>query len=128
MSAAAIHVPRSRVALHATATPARATRASAVGPRLQLTRRGRLVVTLSFLVLLVAGTVLLGSRSAATGERGASTETTTVVVGQGDTLWEIAAEVAEPGEVREVVHRIEKLNALPGPAIVEGQELAVPLR
>lgn len=128
MSAAVVHVPRPRIAAQAAAAPARATRRPAARPALRLTRLGRLVVTLAFLVLLVTGTVLLGSQSTATGERGTSEATTTVVVGRGDTLWEIAAKVAAPGEVREMVHRIEKLNALPGPAIVEGQELAVPRR
>ena len=97
------------------------------GTPLRLTRRGRLVITLSLLVLMVAGAVLFSSRSMASDERGAPEATHTVVVERGDTLWQIAATVAGPGEVREMVHRIEKLNAMPGPALVEGQELAVPL-
>ena len=54
-------------------------------------------------------------------------ETTTVVVGEGDTLWGIASEVAEPGEVREMIHYIQELNALPSASLMLGQELAVPV-
>jgi LysM repeat protein len=53
--------------------------------------------------------------------------TRTVEVGPGDTLWGIATEVAAPGEVRETVLRIERLNSLSGPALVVGQEIAVPV-
>ena len=44
----------------------------------------------------------------------------------GDTLYGIAAELAEPGEIRAMVHRIQELNSLPGGQISEGQKLAVP--
>jgi nucleoid-associated protein YgaU len=94
---------------------------------LRLTRRGRLAITLTLLVLMVAGAVSFSARSAATTESGRGEATRTVVVDRGDTLWEIAAGVAAPGKVREMVHRIEELNALPGPALAEGQQLAVPL-
>ena len=39
----------------------------------------------------------------------------------------IASTVAEPGEVREVIHQIEELNALSGAGVSEGQEIAVPV-
>ena len=95
---------------------------------LRLTRRGRLVVVLVFLAVLMGAVLALGGYSAATGARGAEQPTRTVVVDEGDTLWGIAAQVAEPGEVREVVHELEDLNALPGPELTEGQRIAVPTR
>jgi hypothetical protein len=95
--------------------------------RVRLTRRGRVVVTLFLLALVLAAAVLLGGTSVATGEAGSDVPTRTVVVGEGDTLWQIAGDVAGPGDVREMVHRIEKLNSLPGPALEVGQELAVPV-
>ncbi len=94
---------------------------------LRLTRRGRLVVTLLLLGLMLAMFTVFSGYSAATGESGEPLPTRTVVVGEGDTLWAIASEVAEPGETREVVHEIQELNSLPGPELVEGQELAVPV-
>lgn len=93
----------------------------------RLTRRGRMVVTLLFLVALTVVLSVFGSTSAATGEAGSPLPTRTVVVAEGDTLWAIAADVAEPGEVREMVHRIQELNALEGSGLALGQELAVPL-
>jgi LysM repeat protein len=77
-------------------------------------------------VLLVAVTVL-GSHSAATDTPGTPVPTRTVVVHEGDTLWDIASRVAAPGRVRETVHEIEDLNALTGPALSVGQEIAVPV-
>jgi hypothetical protein len=95
---------------------------------LRLTRRGRVALTLVFLGLLLAAFTMFGSHSAATGEAGAPVATRTVVVGQGDTLWDLATEVAAPGEVREMVHQIEELNALTGPGLAVGQRIAVPVR
>ena len=94
--------------------------------QLRLTRRGRVVMTLLLLGLVLGAAVLFGGTSVATGDAGATVPTRTVVVGEGDTLWDIAGEVAAPGEVREMVHQIEKLNSLPGPALEVGQQLAVP--
>ena len=94
----------------------------------RLTRRGRVVVTVLLLGLLLGAFVIFSGQSVATGGSGAPVPTRTVVVGEGDTLWELAATVAEPGEIRETVHEIEQLNSLPGPVLVVGQEIAVPLR
>ena len=100
--------------------------------QLRLTRRGRIVVralvVLALLVVVLAGVVMFGGRSAATDERGAKVPIRTVVVREGDTLWGIASKVAGPGEVRDMVYRIEELNSLPGPELAVGQELAVPRR
>jgi hypothetical protein len=107
-----------RMASHATARPARSVR---------LTRRGRFTLVVLFAVLAFAVLTVLGGHSAATGEAGVPVETRTVVVGEGDTLWGIAAEIAEPGEVREMIHYIRELNALPSVSLMRGQELAVPV-
>ncbi|HZJ05629.1 MAG TPA: hypothetical protein VFD59_09185 [Nocardioidaceae bacterium] len=101
--------------------------ASAVPAPVRLTRRGRLVLLAVFVVLVFTALTMSGGWSAATGESGAPVETRTVEIGDGDTLWGIASTVAEPGEVREMIHRIEELNALRGVAVVEGQEIVVPV-
>jgi LysM repeat protein len=54
--------------------------------------------------------------------------TRTVVVEPGDTLWNIAASVAKPGQVRDMVHEIEELNAMTGPQLTVGQKVAVPVQ
>jgi nucleoid-associated protein YgaU len=115
------------------ATPRpRATRAAKpvaarpVAAPVRLTRRGRLVITLLFLGAVLAAFTIFGATSAATGEAGEPVPTRTVVVDEGDTLWGIASSVAEPGEVREMVHRIQELNALPTAGVYVGQRIAVP--
>ena len=45
----------------------------------------------------------------------------------GDTLWGIAGELAADGEVRAMVERIERLNALDTALVQSGQRLRVPL-
>jgi hypothetical protein len=105
----------------------RPARCAASTPAVRLTRRGRIVMTLVFLGLVLAVLTVFGARSAATGETGSPVPTRTVEVGQGDTMWGIASAVAEPGHVREMIHQIEELNALSGPALVEGQEIAIPI-
>lgn len=92
----------------------------------RLTRRGRLVLTLLFLGLVLAAFTVFGTTSAATGEAGEPVPTRTVIVEEGDTLWGIAATVAEPGETRAMVHHLQELNALPGAGVYVGQRIAVP--
>jgi hypothetical protein len=99
----------------------------AVG-ELRLTRRGRVVLLVLFLVVLMGAVLALSGYSAATDTRGPVPPTRTVVVHEGDTLWGIASTVAGGGDVREVVHELEELNALPGPELTEGQRIAVPAR
>ena len=95
---------------------------------LRLTRRGRVVVTLLFLLLALTALTLFSGYSAATDARGDTVPTRTVEVQEGDTLWAIASGVAGPGEVREVVHEIQELNSLSDVGLVEGQRIAVPVR
>jgi LysM domain-containing protein len=102
-------------------------RTAAAPVDVRLTRRGRLVLLVLFLGLVTAALMGLGGQSAATGEAGDPVPTRTVVVHEGDTLWAIASEVAAPGDVREMIHQIEELNALSGASLSEGQEIAVPV-
>lgn len=100
--------------------------ASAAPTRVRLTRRGRALVTLAFLAVLLTGMVPLGGWATATLTGGSPEPVQVVEVQPGDTLYEIAADVAAPGQVREMVYRIQELNSLPGAQISEGQRLAVP--
>src|SRR6476661_8814396 len=93
----------------------------------RLTRRGRLVVfTLALLVVLGLGT-LLGARSVASEHPGTPEPTRVMMVGSGDTLWQIAADLADDGDVRAMIDRIEELNALDTAMVTAGQRLRVPL-
>jgi len=84
----------------------------------------RIVALLTLVVVMV---VLLLARGV-----GASTDTeasafTTHQVVSGDTLWDIAATYAEPGDdVRKAVFHIQQANGLESSVIVPGQELRIP--
>ncbi|GAB2449203.1 hypothetical protein GCM10027062_33090 [Nocardioides hungaricus] len=93
----------------------------------RLTRRGRLVVLAVALVAVLAVGLLLASGSVATDEPGTPEPTRVVLVGAGDTLWEIAAGLADDGDVRAMIDRIERLNALESGMVVAGQQLVVPI-
>ena len=92
----------------------------------RLTRRGRLVAVVVFLAVALAVMTALGGWATATFERGTSEPVRVIEVAPGETLYDIAADLAAPGEIREMVHRIQELNSLPGAQISEGQQLAVP--
>lgn len=73
------------------------------------------VVALSF--MLVAGAYAGGELR----------ETSTHVVGAGETLWDIAAAHTDPGDdVRRTLYDIERMNDLDGSVLVIGQSLVVP--
>lgn len=92
--------------------------------RLHLTRRGRVVVALLGLLVVVAGA--MGGRAVADGPERA-TEVTTHAVMSGETLWQIAAEITVPGEdVRDVVQRLQDLNGLASGSLRAGQVLLIP--
>ena len=106
--------------------PAAETRRAPQG-ELRLTRRGRIVVVVAALLVLLAAAVFAGAGSVATERPGTPEPTRTVVVGPGDTLWGIAAEIAPDGEVRQMVDHIEQLNALGSAMVQAGQRLQVPI-
>lgn len=105
---------------------ARARRTPQAGA-VRLTRRGRMVVMTVFLGIALAVMVVLGGWATATRDAGTPEPVRVIEVQPGDTLYGIAGNIAGPGEVREMVHRIRQLNALPGSGLQAGQKLAVPV-
>jgi Tfp pilus assembly protein FimV len=90
----------------------------------RLTRRGRAVVFLIGLaVALVAGFVLASGSTATEHPE----STTTIQVGPGETLWDIAQDVAVSGHTADMVEHIKDLNGLHGGALQAGQQLRVPV-
>lgn len=95
--------------------------------QVRLTRRGRVVVVLAALVLALVVGIALSGVSSASEEAGAAPATEVVVINEGDTLWGIAAEVAEDGQVRSMVTEIRELNDLDSSVVTLGQKIHVPV-
>lgn len=96
-------------------------------PQLRLTRRGRLVVFLTALLVAMVLGVLWGGGSVATERPGAAEPTLVVQVEPGDTLYDIAARVTTDGDVAAMVEEIEDLNRLDTSVVYAGQKLRVPV-
>ncbi|PSL04243.1 LysM domain-containing protein [Haloactinopolyspora alba] len=75
----------------------------------RLTRRGRVVLAIAWLVLVAAGVLGVARPWAETSVEPAGE---TVRIGSGDTLWEVAGEYAPGADPREVVTAIVELNEL----------------
>ena len=93
----------------------------------RLTRRGRVVVVMVALLAVLGFGLVVASGSVATGEGGTAPATQVVQVAPGDTLWDIASAVAGEGDVRAMVNRISKMNALESGMLTAGQRILVPL-
>ena len=104
------------------ATSARRPRTS-----VRLTRRGRLVVFMTSLLLVLAAAFALAGGAVGTGSAGQPAPTEIVQVAPGDTLWGIASDIATDGDVRGVMDQIERLNALESTGLSAGQKLRVPV-
>lgn len=92
---------------------------------LRLTRRGRLTVW--FAAGAVGLTVGLAAQSADAEAPRTAVEVQTRTVAAGETLWEIAASVATPGQdVRDVVAELSEVNGLVGGGLQAGQQLLLP--
>jgi len=92
---------------------------------LRLTLRGRVVLVAVLVMLLFAALSSLRTvTQAGTGSAGPATRTITVHVGQ--TLWQIAEQVAPRDDPRDVVDRIRELNSLNTAVVQAGQRLIVP--
>src|SRR5262245_7503714 len=92
----------------------------------RLTRRGRLVVFLGALTVVLLLGVFWGAGSVASERPGRAEPTEIVMVGPGETLWDIAAQVADDGDTGAMVERIQRMNALDSGMLTAGQKIRVP--
>ena len=98
-----------------------------VQSQVRLTRRGQLVVVaVALLIAFAVGVFVTAAGSVATLEPGTPEATRIVQVGSGETLWGLASELSEDGDVRAMMQRIERLNALDSTVLQAGQRLVVP--
>ena len=97
-------------------------------PQVRLTRRGRLAMFLSTLLMLGVLGVILGSTTVATDEPGAPVPAEMVVVEPGQTLWDLAAEANPNGNGQQTVADIMRLNSIESASGLQaGDTIAVPL-
>lgn len=107
-------------------TPARR---AGVHESVRLTRRGRIVLGLVVGLVGLTGLGLVNSFVAQAGppaaDRGPATAV--VVVQPGESLWQIAQQVAPQSDPRTVVTAIRELNQIGVRPIVPGQSLVIPV-
>jgi hypothetical protein len=111
------------------AAPAGRRVSAAARPGLRLTRRGRVVLSLLLLVALLAVVVaglLAWPQSATAGGTALQVPRAYRTVLPGETLWQIAVEVAPRSDPRDTIASLVELNALETVRIQSGQVLAVP--
>jgi hypothetical protein len=94
--------------------------------RVQLTRRGRLVVVLSVLAMLVVGFSIGGHVSSQAASSTGVQHARTVTVEPGESLWAVAVRIAPHADPRLVVDRIAQINHLSADQVFAGQQLVVP--
>jgi Tfp pilus assembly protein FimV len=110
-----------------TLAPRRSAGTGAGTGAVRLTRRGRVVVVVAALLIAFAvGVFVTAAGSVATLSPGSPAPTRIVQVGSGDTLWEIASQLADDGDVRPMMEQIKQLNALDSADLQAGQRLVVP--
>ena len=101
-----------------------------------LTRRGRLARTLlvlSLSVVLGAGFAMnagAGDALSAAKINGSSDAMSYVVVtvASGETLWSLASQMADGGDVQSLVADIASANSLKGVDVTAGQKLRIPVK
>jgi len=101
---------------------------TATQPRLRLTQRGRgVLVTIAATPLVIAALFfgLNGGVATATLE-GSDAAFQYVTVDTGQTLWQVAEELAPTADPRDVIAQIVQLNQLESADVFAGQQLAIP--
>ncbi|WP_026552975.1 LysM peptidoglycan-binding domain-containing protein [Arthrobacter sp. H20] len=97
---------------------------------LRLTRRGRFLLIGLPIVLLVSAVLMLTgfftSPAKASPEGGQGTETVSVSIAAGETIWHLATEFAPERDPRDVVSEIVELNSLGTSVLQAGQQLDIP--
>jgi LysM repeat protein len=91
----------------------------------RLTRRGRIVLVFTVMMLAVIAGLTVGHGSSLAAARSHQTRHT-LIVEPGETLWSVAARIAPHQDPRLVVANLESLNHLSSPAIEAGEQLVIP--
>lgn len=103
-------------------------RTSAHSPRLRLTNRGRAVLlAIAAAPLVVAAFAFAVNGGGAAASLGGSSDSFQyVTVGNGESLWQVAQQVAPNADPRDVIDQIVQLNQLASVDVFAGERLAIP--
>ena len=96
---------------------------------LRLTRRGRVVVAVTTVLLLAVLSLVIAAMSAEATNQAparAAQGLTQVIVRPGQSLWSVAENADPDADTRVVIQQIADLNGLTGSAVFAGQRLWVP--
>jgi hypothetical protein len=96
--------------------------------RLRITPRGRRLLAFLVALPLVVLAIVIGINGGGATATDESGTLTYVTVGAGDTLWQIAEELAPQSDPRDVIADIVSLNRLETQSLVAGESLAIPAR
>ncbi|KGJ79023.1 hypothetical protein GY21_06435 [Cryobacterium roopkundense] len=104
--------------------------------KLRLTRRGRGVIMALVAAPVVAAAIVLALNGGGAFAAGAGPATgplqtelvsfTYVTVAAGESLWDVAQNIAPSKDPRDVIVEIMSLNQMPGDSVQPGQRLALP--
>ena len=97
--------------------------------KLRLTKRGRGVLTFLAATPLVIAAFLfaLNGGGATASLEGSTVPFEYVTVEPGQSLWQLAEDIAPQSDPREVIAQFVQLNQLESADVYAGQELAIPL-
>jgi hypothetical protein len=91
---------------------------------LRITRRGRVVLSALLALPILAASLFLATPGAQAGNEAG--EVTVYTVLAGESLWDIAGEIAPEEDPRAVIDQIRQANALSSAEVFPGQQLILP--
>ena len=94
---------------------------------IRLTRRGRRVIALLAIIPIALTFLLIGMRGAVATDGTVQSETQSVVVKLGQSLWDVAVAVSPNTDPRETIWVIQQLNSMKTSEVLAGQALIVPI-
>ncbi len=94
---------------------------------IRLTRRGRRVVALLAIIPIALTFLLIGMRGAVATDGTVQSETQSVVVKPGQSLWDVAVAISPNTDPRETIWLIQQLNTMETSEVMAGQALIVPV-
>jgi hypothetical protein len=94
---------------------------------IRLTRRGRRVVALLAIIPIALTFLLIGMRGAVATDGTVQSETQSVVVKPGQSLWDVAVAISPNTDPRETIWVIQQLNSMKTSEVLAGQALIVPI-